>query len=302
MLAAEDLPIDNSVDRRLGNLLSIEGISRRAEGLGKTVAVFTPLLASPTDYGRSVREQIPHVPMLRGTERALRIVNALARAGTRPIHAGPFRRRCRPIPTSPDAGAPAPRRSIARPRSTRSTRRRCCANSEFRCRRSGSSAPPTKRCRRRKRSASRSCSRRCRRRCRTKATPGSSASTSTDADAVRQAAAAIAARASSLPAALDGMLVAKQVAGGTEVVLGVQRDVEMGPVVMFGMGGVLVELFKDVSFAPATLDREPRPRDGARDPRRRDARRDSAAASRATSMRCAMRWSISAGSPATLAT
>ena len=52
------------------------------------------------------------------------------------------------------------------------------------------------------------------------------------------------------------MLVAKQVSGGTEVVLGVQRDVEMGPVVMFGMGGVLVELFKDVSFAPATLDRE----------------------------------------------
>ena len=55
---------------------------------------------------------------------------------------------------------------------------------------------------------------------------------------------------------LDGMLVAKQISGGTEVVLGVQRDVEMGPVVMFGMGGVLVELFKDVSFAPATLDRE----------------------------------------------
>ena len=90
VLVAEDLPIDRSVDRRLGNLLSIEGISRRAEGLGKTVAVFTPLLASPTDYGRSVREQIPHVPMLRGTERALRIVNALARAAARPLHAGDF--------------------------------------------------------------------------------------------------------------------------------------------------------------------------------------------------------------------
>jgi acetate---CoA ligase (ADP-forming) len=77
-----------------------------------------------------------------------------------------------------------------------------------------------------------------------------------DAEAVRQAAATISSRASALPAILDGMLVAKQVAGGTEVVLGVQRDVEMGPVVMFGMGGVLVELFKDVSFAPATLDRE----------------------------------------------
>ena len=60
---------------------------------------------------------------------------------------------------------------------------------------------------------------------------------------------------SALPVSLDGMLVAKQVAGGTECVLGVQRDVEMGPVVMFGMGGVLVELFKDVAFAPAFLDR-----------------------------------------------
>jgi succinyl-CoA synthetase beta subunit len=75
-----------------------------------------------------------------------------------------------------------------------------------------------------------------------------------DADAVRQAAAEISSRAASLPVALDGMLVAKHVSGGTEVVLGLQRDVEMGPVVMFGMGGVLVELFKDVSFAPATLD------------------------------------------------
>ena len=36
--------------------------------------------------------------------------------------------------------------------------------------------------------------------------------------------------------------------------LGVQRDVEMGPVVMFGLGGVLIELFKDVAFAPAFLD------------------------------------------------
>jgi acyl-CoA synthetase (NDP forming) len=78
----------------------------------------------------------------------------------------------------------------------------------------------------------------------------------TDPDAVRQAAAAMTARAASLSVTLDGMLVAKQVAGGTEVVLGVQRDVEMGPVVMFGMGGILVELFKDVSFAPAALDRE----------------------------------------------
>ena len=40
-----------------------------------------------------------------------------------------------------------------------------------------------------------------------------------DADGVRQAAAAIAGRTGALPAALDGMLVAQQVSGGTEVVL-----------------------------------------------------------------------------------
>ena len=38
--------------------------------------------------------------------------------------------------------------------------------------------------------------------------------------------------------ALDGMLVAKQIEAGLELVLGVSRDPEMGPVVMFGTGGV----------------------------------------------------------------
>lgn len=54
--------------------------------------------------------------------------------------------------------------------------------------------------------------------------------------------------------ALDGMLVAKQIEGGLELVLGVSRDPEMGPVVMFGTGGVWLELYKDVAFSGAPLD------------------------------------------------
>jgi acetyltransferase len=77
-----------------------------------------------------------------------------------------------------------------------------------------------------------------------------------DADAVEHAAATLLARASALSMQLDGILVAKHVASGVETVLGIQRDIEMGPVVMFGLGGIRVELFKDVSFAPAHLDRE----------------------------------------------
>ena len=54
-------------------------------------------------------------------------------------------------------------------------------------------------------------------------------------------------------AQFDGVIVARMISGGIELVLGVQRDPEVGPVVMFGTGGVLLELHKDVSFGPVPL-------------------------------------------------
>ena len=42
--------------------------------------------------------------------------------------------------------------------------------------------------------------------------------------------------------------MAKHISGGVELVLGVQRDPEVGLVLMFGTGGVHLELHKDVSF------------------------------------------------------
>lgn len=55
---------------------------------------------------------------------------------------------------------------------------------------------------------------------------------------------------------LDGILVCQQISGGLELVAGLQRDPEMGPVLMFGSGGVLLELIKDVAFAPVPLDHD----------------------------------------------
>jgi acetyltransferase len=49
-------------------------------------------------------------------------------------------------------------------------------------------------------------------------------------------------------AKLEQVIVAEQVTGGVELVLGVQRDPEVGPVLMFGSGGILLELHRDVSF------------------------------------------------------
>ncbi|HUG21092.1 acetate--CoA ligase family protein [Piscinibacter sp.] len=47
-------------------------------------------------------------------------------------------------------------------------------------------------------------------------------------------------------ARIEGVLVAKQLSGGVECILGTQRDPVFGPVAMFGLGGIFVEVMKDV--------------------------------------------------------
>ena len=72
-----------------------------------------------------------------------------------------------------------------------------------------------------------------------------------DAAAVKREATAMLARIAS-PARL---LVQRMVSGGLEVILGGKRDRSFGPVVMFGLGGIYVEVFSDVAFRVAPLSR-----------------------------------------------
>ena len=47
-------------------------------------------------------------------------------------------------------------------------------------------------------------------------------------------------------AKIDGVLVNKMAPAGQEVIIGMNRDPQFGPIMLFGLGGVLVEIFRDV--------------------------------------------------------
>jgi acetate---CoA ligase (ADP-forming) len=53
-----------------------------------------------------------------------------------------------------------------------------------------------------------------------------------------------------------GVLVQEMVRGGKEVIIGMHRDPHFGPLMMFGMGGIMVEVLKDVAFYLAPLTAE----------------------------------------------
>ncbi|MEM5473056.1 acetate--CoA ligase family protein [Hoeflea sp. AS60] len=77
-----------------------------------------------------------------------------------------------------------------------------------------------------------------------------------DADAARQAAETILKSASehAPDARIDGILVAPMAPDGVETIVGVMQDPVLGPVVMFGLGGIFVEVLKDVTFRAAPFD------------------------------------------------
>jgi acyl-CoA synthetase (NDP forming) len=56
-------------------------------------------------------------------------------------------------------------------------------------------------------------------------------------------------------AQIEGLLVQEMVSGGTEVLVGMQHDSQLGPVIIFALGGIFVEIFHDRSLRVAPLTR-----------------------------------------------
>ncbi|MCK4272303.1 acetate--CoA ligase family protein [bacterium] len=57
-------------------------------------------------------------------------------------------------------------------------------------------------------------------------------------------------------AIIEGVEISQQVEPGLETIIGARRDRAFGPIVMFGLGGIYVEVMKDVSFRALPLNRE----------------------------------------------
>jgi acetyltransferase len=57
-------------------------------------------------------------------------------------------------------------------------------------------------------------------------------------------------------AVIEGLQIQEMVAPGREVIVGVDRDQQFGPLLMFGLGGVYVEVLKDVTFQLCPIDQQ----------------------------------------------
>jgi acyl-CoA synthetase (NDP forming) len=55
-------------------------------------------------------------------------------------------------------------------------------------------------------------------------------------------------------ARIEGFEVEQMIVGGKEILVGLQRDPRFGPVIVFGLGGIYVEVLRDVTFRLAPFD------------------------------------------------
>ncbi|HKA40507.1 MAG TPA: acetate--CoA ligase family protein [Burkholderiales bacterium] len=78
-----------------------------------------------------------------------------------------------------------------------------------------------------------------------------------DADAVRSACKEVMANAvaHAPKAAISGVSVQEMVTGGVEVIVGIKYDAQLGPMLLFGSGGVMVEVYNDVSLRHCPVTR-----------------------------------------------
>lgn len=259
MLYQEDLPPNEGLNdanrRRAKRVLSVmQGVEERflREG-GKPIALTSPTSYDLTDFTREARKKFPHIAVLNEPERAFETIRTAldyrnrrqyaADAATQaampavPAQLADLERRQSETKTAvalsePDSkalvsayGVPLPREGVA---STMDTAVSLADDIGYPVVIKAVASALTH-----------------------KSDAGAVMLNIEDAESVRRACTQIAENVAAYDSTIEqeGWLVAQSVPAGLELVIGIQNDPEMGPVVMFGAGGVWLELVKDVAFA-----------------------------------------------------
>jgi acetyltransferase len=255
ILIQENLPREPGSDRAERYIHTVEAIV--AGGAPKPIAIITPVSHSQSDYSRALRAKVPHVSFLLEVNKSLRAIASVARRDELERLASP---------AAKAASTPAETAAAARVRILAKNGAAALDEIESKAliRAYGIPTPteiavqsPDDAVKAARQIGYPVVLKAVAAKLLHKSDAGAVALHLGDDDAVRAAYARIAenARLAGI-ATLDATLVCQQVSGGLELVLGLNRDPEMGLVVMAGSGGVLLELTKDVAFAAPPLTRE----------------------------------------------
>jgi len=255
ILIQENLPREPGSDRAERYIHTVEAIV--AGGAPKPIAIITPVSHSQSDYSRALRAQVPHVSFLLEVNKSLRAIASVARRDELERLAGAA---TRTAATPAEAAAAARVRMLAKNGAAALDE----VESKQLIRAYGILTPaeiavqsPDDAVKAARQIGYPVVLKAVAAKLLHKSDAGAVALHLIDDDAVRAAYARIAenVRRAGI-ATLDAMLVCQQISGGLELVLGLNRDPEMGLVVMAGSGGVLLELTKDVAFAAPPITRE----------------------------------------------
>jgi acyl-CoA synthetase (NDP forming) len=254
-LIQENLPREPGSDRAERYIHTVEAIV--AGGAPKPIAVITPVSHSQSDYSRALRAQVPHVSFLLEVNKSLRAIASVARRDELERLAAP---------SDKIASTPAKVAAAARVRTLVKSGAAALDEVESKALIRAYGIPtPTEIVAQSSDDAVKAARqigypvvlKAVVAKLLHKSDAGAVALHLADDAAVRAAYERIADNVQRAGiGSLDAMLVCQQIGGGLELVLGLNRDPEMGLVVMAGSGGVLLELTKDVAFAAPPLTRD----------------------------------------------
>jgi len=251
LLLQEELPRGPGTERKETNLRAVNEIAAR---IGKPISFVTMISHGLTDYSRTLRAELPHIAFLQEVDKTVRAVRSVTdyaeRARMKPRNA------TRSVPASAKAKLDSvlKRRPAGAPRSLSEIESKALLKAYgLACPREGLATSARQAVEIAARIGFPVVAKAVSAALPHKSDAGGVLLGLDSAKAVRDAFAGITSRVGKR-AKLDGILVAEMVSGGLELVLGANRDPEVGPVILFGTGGVDLELLRDVALAPPPLD------------------------------------------------